>query len=271
MQDILSPLGLNHIRSFFSHRPLVVFDFDGTLASISSNRDEVHASDLTRALVGRLSQWIPVGVVSGRRLSDLTERFRGMDRVILAGNHGGESPDDSDDSYRQRAVLAAEDVKQFLGELSKIELLQAMPAHVIENKRLSLTFHWRGVDPELVRKWGQEVRRIAAESGNFRMIPGIQSLSVIPRHLSDKGDAVLGLRDAARRTHLVYLGDEETDEDVFRKAAGEAFLGIRVGESGSSAADWYVSSQSEVDRVIEVFLALVAGPTASAVSMSRPA
>jgi trehalose 6-phosphate phosphatase len=260
MQDILSPAGLNQLRSFFYHRPLVVFDFDGTLAPLLAQRGEVRASDLTRALVGRLSQWIPVGVVSGRRLSDLAERFRGMDRVLMAGNHGGERLDDSDTTYVQRAAMAAEDVKDFLKELSRLELLQAMPEQVIENKGLSLTFHWRGADPELVRKWAQEVRRVAAESGNFRLIPGIQSLSVVPRDLSDKGDAVLGLLEAARRTHLVYLGDEETDEDVFRKAAGEKFLGIRVGRSESSAAAWYVSSQSEVDRVLEIVLALVARP-----------
>ena len=76
-----------------------------------------------------------------------------------------------------------------------------------------MTFHWRGVDPELARRWGLEIRRVAAESDAFRMLPGTQCLNVIPRDLSDKGDAVLALLEAGRRTHLVYLGDEETDED----------------------------------------------------------
>ena len=261
MQDILSSDGLARLRSFFVNRPMVVFDFDGTLAPLSAARDDVQASELTRALLGRLSQWVPVGVVSGRRLADLAGRFRGMERLLLAGNHGGEC---ADPGFDQRRSAAAEDVAWLLSELERIDLLPAMPPGVIENKGLSLTFHWRGVDPELARRWGLEIRRVAAESDAFRMLPGTQCLNVIPRDLSDKGDAVLALLEAGRRTHLVYLGDEETDEDVFRKAAGERFIGIRVGRSEASSAGWYVSEQGEVDRVIEVFLALVAGPAAPA-------
>ncbi|MBU6375165.1 MAG: trehalose-phosphatase [Bdellovibrionales bacterium] len=254
---------MSYTRQFFLHRPMVIFDFDGTLAALSPNRNEVQLKPLTRALVSRLSQFLPVGVVSGRELSDLKKRLHGLDRLALVGNHGAELVEENDGVSREQSERAILAVSAFLSALDCLSIVRDLPRSVIENKKLSITFHWRGLDLITAKKASQMIQQMALDRGGFRLVPGIESLSLVPRGLSDKGDAALRLLESAHARHLVYLGDEDTDEDVFVKARGERFMGIRVGPSAPSAAEWFVSEQSEVDRLLEVFLALVAGPTAA--------
>ncbi|NDD92259.1 trehalose-phosphatase [bacterium] len=269
MKDVLASLGLSYTRQFFLHRPMVIFDFDGTLTALSPKRDEVQLKPLTRALLSRLSQFLSVGVVSGRELSDLKSRFAGLDRVVLVGNHGAESSAGNDSLYFEQVQKASLAVSAFLSALVRSSLIRDLPQSLIENKRLSLTFHWRGLDGMTTKKASEEIRQMALAWGGFRLVPGIESLNLVPVGLDDKGDAVLRLLESAHHRHLVYLGDEETDEDVFVKARGERFMGIRVGQSAPSAAEWFVSEQSEVDRLLEVFLALVTGPAAAMPLMAR--
>jgi len=263
MQDVLSPLGLVALRSFFAQRPLIIFDFDGTLAPLTDRREAAQLSPLTRALLARLSHWTSVAVVSGRSLLDLGERLHGLDQLLLAGNHGGESSVSPQEGQLEASRKAKLQVEAFLGELQSLQLLDAMPSDVLENKVLSLTFHWRGVRPEWAHQWANVVRAVAAEVGEFRVIPGIESLSIVPRGLWDKGEAVQDLLANTRKSAALYVGDEETDEDVFRRSESAGIFGIRVGESPESAARWFIQEQADVDRLLEVFLASVAGPTAA--------
>ncbi|MEN9724077.1 MAG: trehalose-phosphatase [Pseudomonadota bacterium] len=263
MQEILSSAGLQRLTQFFVFHPMVVFDFDGTLAELSQLRDGAKLTELTRALLGRLSEATGVGVVSGRSLSDLSARLSGLDRLVLAGNHGGEFEGPGAEPYLQVMQEAEALLGELLQAFKRSPLLQDLPHEALEHKGLSLTFHWRAVPSDRARLFAREVRQISQAVGDFRVIPGTESLSLIPRGLSDKGEAALSLLEASRRTHLVYIGDEETDEDVFRKARGERFLGIRVGQSDASAAEWYVREQAEVNRLLEVFLALVTGAAAA--------
>jgi trehalose-6-phosphatase len=50
----------------------------------------------------------------------------------------------------------------------------------------------------------------------------------------------------------IYVGDDTTDEDAFK--ALQDGITIRVGEKKESAAQYFVESQTEVVRLLEMLL-----------------
>ena len=79
-------------------------------------------------------------------------------------------------------------------------------------------------------------------------------VNIVPAEAPHKGDA---LRLAMRRLRCrsaIYLGDDETDEDVFGLGIPRRVLGIRVGASRRSRAEYYVPGPESVDRFLALLL-----------------
>lgn len=72
---------------------------------------------------------------------------------------------------------------------------------------------------------------------------------MLPASFPTKGDAVRRLLSRLRLDVALFLGDDRTDEDVFRIGEPEV-VGVRVGV-GRTAARWRIRSQEEVDEVLE--------------------
>jgi trehalose 6-phosphate phosphatase len=84
----------------------------------------------------------------------------------------------------------------------------------------------------------------------MRVVPGKLVVSIVPARAPNKGDAVLDLRSRERADIAIYVGDDATDEDVFRIDQPGRLLGIRIGEAQNSAAAYFLRSQREVDRLL---------------------
>jgi trehalose 6-phosphate phosphatase len=92
-----------------------------------------------------------------------------------------------------------------------------------------------------------------------RLLEGKQVLNVLPRGAPHKG---LALERVKRRLGLeaaVYVGDDDTDEDVFALARPGELLGIRVRRRAGSAADCYIRTQVEIDLLLRRLLELRRG------------
>ena len=50
-----------------------------------------------------------------------------------------------------------------------------------------------------------------------------------------------------------YIGDEETDEDIFRLDRASIFT-VRVGKKNSSKAAYFIKTQSEMNAVLEALI-----------------
>ncbi len=58
---------------------------------------------------------------------------------------------------------------------------------------------------------------------------------------------------------VLFVGDDDTDEDVFRFPAAVPLLGVAVGRRRQSAASYYLRRQGDVARLLSVLERLRAG------------
>jgi trehalose 6-phosphate phosphatase len=135
--------------------------------------------------------------------------------------------------------------------------LRGVPGVDIENKRLSISIHYRKARAK--RQTVEIIRAALAELlVPARVIFGKQLVNVLPPGAPGKGYALQKLRKKLRVERAMYVGDDLTDEDVFSsKQAG--LLGVRVGRPKSSAANYFLRDQREIDRFLRRLLLLRQG------------
>jgi trehalose 6-phosphate phosphatase len=90
---------------------------------------------------------------------------------------------------------------------------------------------------------------VAELAPQVRAVPGKLVVSVMPLASPHKGDALGRIRRVERANGILYVGDDITDEDVFRLNQS-GLIPVRVGRSRYSAAPYYIRSQIDIDRLL---------------------
>lgn len=243
MIRILSPDAAFVIEEIARTRTLLAFDFDGTLAPLVSDRSAAAMRPETRALLRTVALLYPCAVVSGRTRRDVAARVADIPLVSAIGNHGAEpgfGPVDA--SIAERVAAWRTSLEGVLDPADAIEL---------EDKRLSIAFHYRGA-----RSWPDaraRIERIVETLEGTRVLQGHAVVNVIPEEAPTKGDALRALCQRLGARVAVYVGDDRTDEDAFESDV--ASISIRVGDSRGSAARYCVDTQEEVDDLLRALVA----------------
>lgn len=241
---LLADKGRDALRKVASRSVLYAFDFDGTLTKLSPQRGNVKLSPTIHEWLRDLARRAPCAIVSGRARHDLEPRLNGAVPYLI-GNHGIESPITPGELLNQVERDCLEWVKQLDGDLGG--LFKDVPVEM-ENKRYSLTFHYRGAeDPAKVEN--ALIPFLTRLTPVPRLILGKASVNVLPSGNSGKGEAARALMAHLRCRGLFFIGDDKTDEDVFALKEG-LIMGVRVGYHAGSRAQYYVKSQSEVEEVL---------------------
>jgi trehalose 6-phosphate phosphatase len=233
------------LARFLTSRVLLAFDFDGTLAPIVVDRDAARMRRRTASLLERVCRRYPCAVISGRRLEDVQRRLEGVPVRHVVGNHGLE-PGTSDDG----AVAELNALRRRLEAR-----LAGAPGVELEDKGRSLSLHYRR-SRDRARARDRIRRALSQVTAPFRVVPGKLVFDVMPGTGSHKGSALARLCGVEGVDSAVYVGDDVTDEDVFRMADPERLLPIRVGRSRSSAARYYLRHQRELDALLDRALTL---------------
>jgi len=78
---------------------------------------------------------------------------------------------------------------------------------------------------------------------------GHKVFELLPREAAHKGHALERLAGRLGRPFRVAVGDDTTDEDMFKALAGGG-IGVRVGRQAGSKAGYFLAAQAEVPRLI---------------------
>ncbi len=248
MMYLLSPEGREALRAVAGQPMLYAFDFDGTLAPISSNRDAVKVSRSVKEWLKELGKRAPCAVISGRALRDLEPRLEGVVPYLI-GNHGLESPFTSPVTRLWADGICAGWRAAIKGELA--QPLADLGIDV-EDKRYSLTLHYRDREEEdCIRPI--LLTLLSRLRPAPRPIIGKQSINLLPPGKDGKGAAALALMRHLCQSAFFFIGDDETDEDVFTLTEGLA-MGVRVGQHAGSRAQFYLKHQGEIEDVLRFLI-----------------
>lgn len=244
MRRILFPRYRRILRQFALSRVLVAFDFDGTLAPLVAGRHQAALRPRTRKLLTALTALYPCVVVSGRARDDVRRRLRGVGLQETIGNHGIEPW-----SASPRIAKAVQRWKRLLKKK-----LARFSGVALEDKRYSLAIHYRHARrKDEVR---QVIAQVARSLRDVRLVGGIEVANFLPRGGSNKGTALVQARKHFGCESAIYVGDDDTDEDVFALNLSTPLLTVRVGRSNRSRAEYYLQDQKEVDLLIRALVRL---------------
>ena len=241
----------NRIRS--SRRKLLLLDFDGTLTPIVRNPDAVAVDEKTRNRLKLLSgaRNCVVAVVSGRSLKDLKRRFS-LSKAIYVGNHGLE--------LAGRGLTLPPAAKQARGGVRLMRLLEQKlesafcfwPGVTVENKVYTVSLHFRNLNKDRKPAFNEIVDFFKRKSKKYPVAwrKGKKVWEIRPVPAWNKGDMALYLAKRFPSALPIAVGDDQTDEDMFRALKNRGIT-VRIGRSKGSGADYYLNSQKEVGVFLE--------------------
>lgn len=234
--------GARQLADTLSEKPLLAFDFDGTLAPIVPLPADAKVSLSVGAAMRRLCAIAPVAIITGRSIADVRPRLD-FEPTYIIGNHGAEGLPGIDSNQHDEMVGAW---------LTTFEsCLDRLPEGVqIECKGASISLHYRlARDRDLAVAAIEEV--IATLQPAPMQIGGKCVINLLPKGAPDKYEALSTLLRLEGRPSALYVGDDETDESIFRKAP-QHWLTIRVEYSSRSAAHYYIGHQSEMTMLAQL-------------------
>lgn len=246
MKPLFSRLGFQLVESFAMSDPVYAFDFDGTLAPIVRSPNDAHMSKAVLHSLKALSHHAAVVIISGRSIADLQERVP-LRNVTLIGNHGLEGLGSNPETLvHAKGVCKKWDrqIRSALGASTKERGI------FIENKYYSLAIHYR-----LSRNKKKErlklMELISMITPRPRVILGKCVINLVPQGGPHKGIALLELMKTLRKKSAVYVGDDDTDEDVFG-LPDSGLLTVRIGKKKASGAQFFLERQSDIRKMIEL-------------------
>lgn len=244
MRYFLSESGRRQLDRLAGTPALYAFDFDGTLARIVRNHQDARLAWPIREWLVELGKRAFTAVISGRSVADLRIRIAGAVPHLI-GNHGLEGLQAAPEVLRQARKTCAAWKRQvengFGAALSRA-------GATVEDKTYSLALHYRTAARK--REAREVVFKVLAQlRPSPRILLGKDIVNVVPGGAPHKGVALLELMHRLNRTTALYVGDDETDEDVF-SLPDSRIVTVRVGRKKTSAAKFFLEQQSEITALL---------------------
>ncbi|SFN42686.1 trehalose 6-phosphate phosphatase [Formivibrio citricus] len=242
MHFLFSPQGIQALHSQIDERTLLAFDFDGTLAPIVTHPEDANTPGAIAQALARLTEIATVAIITGRSIADIRKRLHFEPKHVI-GNHGAEGI-----AGEAETEGALADVSTWEKQILTIK--NTLPEGTrVENKRYSLSLHYRmAQNQEDARTTIKTMIRQLHPAP--RVIGGKCVFNLLPADATDKFDALFALLRAENATNALFVGDDETDESVFRKALPD-WMTIRVGCMDGSAARYCLDTQDEMLELIQ--------------------
>lgn len=241
--------GAQRLQDIVKPGMLCAFDFDGTLAPIVKDPACacIPAPVLRRLVV--LAEHARVAVISGRSLEDVGARVDFLPEFVV-GNHGIEGVPGWENRAEQHQALCLEWERQLTMALS--ERPQFGSGIWIENKTCTLSVHYR-----LARDRAEAESRLpdlfSTLSPPAQVMAGKCVFNLLPPGAPDKGMALARLCEVSGAPSAIYIGDDVTDEDVFRVRRDD-WLTVRIERAGNSMAEFYLHHRLDMVQLLDLLI-----------------
>lgn len=255
MQDSMQAKRLNlnkdsHILERYrrSDRRVLFLDYDGTLVDFQAN---IHMARPDNELYKLLNDLIadPVNkvvLISGRNYETL-EEWLGHLKMDMIAEHGAWVKYHGDE-WKSIPGLTDDWKKDVLQVLNTYT--DRTPGSFIEEKAFSLVWHYRRTDVGLGELRSNELtnnlKYLVSDRG-LQILQGNKVIEVKNAEIN-KGKAVAAWVQENHPDMMIAIGDDHTDEDIFKSLPDEAIT-VKVG-SNISAAKYFLDSYKDVRRLL---------------------
>jgi trehalose 6-phosphate synthase/phosphatase len=217
-------------------RRLLLLDYDGTLISYAENPKQAAPGPSLKQLLYELSskEETDIYLISGRNSSWLDEHFSSLP-INLIAEHGAKCKP-KDGEWIQEIQTHSE----WQGKVHNIMemYVRRCPNTFIEEKEFSTVWHFRNADTEQGKLKAQELMGELNDNINRRHLQvtmGNKIVEVRNRGI-DKGTAIKKILSAHDYDFIFAIGDDKTDEDMFKTLVGKPnCFTIKVGPNASYA------------------------------------
>jgi trehalose 6-phosphate phosphatase len=241
--------GASRLEEIVHPGMLCAFDFDGTLAPIvkEPSRASIPSAVLRRLIA--LSEHTPVAVISGRSVADVSLRLDFLPEFVV-GNHGIEGLPGWEPNAGRLQALCLDWEQQLKRAMTDRTLFDG--GIWIENKSYSLSVHYR-----MVRNRAEAEERLlklfASLTPSAHVVVGKCVFNLLPPDAPDKGSALARLCEVSGAPSAIYVGDDVTDEDVFRMRRQD-WLTVRIERSGESAAEFHLHHRLDMVQLLDALI-----------------
>lgn len=232
-----------------THERVLFLDYDGTLVPFNSDPMAASPDEELHQLLYRLEedQRNTVVLISGRDRGTLQDWFRGH-RLNLIVEHGvwikcqGQEWEMTDNISNGWKPVIRPILENFVDRT---------PGTFIEEKNYSLVWHYRKAEPEQGRQRANELKeelRNMIANHNLEIMEGNKVVEIKAGGIN-KGKAALRFMRGRRFEFILAVGDDWTDEYLFRELPQNAFT-IKVGLR-NTAAGYKVESVASVRALLK--------------------
>lgn len=234
-----------------SRRRFLFLDYDGTLTPIVRTPEQAKPSEATLGLLRSLAEERrnTVVLISGRDKGTMQKWFGGLP-IVLVAEHG---------TWIRDGNATWTLVQQIPNAWKKniIPILEQyadrLPGAFVEEKEYSVSWHFRSADPEQSQALARELTdHLVTYTANIdlQVVQGKKVIEI--RHTGiDKGRAALQLMATHRPDFILAVGDDATDEDLFRQLPKRGHS-VRVGR-GDTRASHTVPAPADVLALLQEF------------------
>ncbi len=217
-------------------RPLrLLLDYDGTLVPIARAPELAVPDDEVLLLLDDLSssRGIAVDIVSGRP-REFLERWFGDLGASLWAEHGFWHRRAGGAAWHGASAVNLDWMERITPILD--QFTADTPGARLEVKSASLAWHYREAPREFGRRQANELRLVLGTMLRNQPVAVLEGKCVIELRLRGVGKAAIGERIRREDTHtdIVAIGDDKTDDELFRALGPEAMT-VAVGGAASSA------------------------------------
>jgi trehalose 6-phosphate synthase/phosphatase len=232
-----------------TQKRIIFLDYDGTLVDFKSTAEQAIPDEDLYRILEQLTEDPAnhIVLISGRKHENLHEWFNDK-RVDIVAEHGAWFKKQQT-TWHKLPGLSAQWKHDIMPVLETY--VDRTPGTFIEEKSFSLVWHYRKAQKGLGELRAGELMnnlKYLANDKGLQLLPGDKVVEVKNMEIN-KGKAALTLMDNINYDFIMALGDDFTDEDVF-KALPDSAVTIKIG-SNLSAAKFYLRTPTEARRLLK--------------------